>query len=519
MEKVKERTNKYEVSINLKNNGYYLARISLKLGGGTSKRYEKSGTTEEAALKGLLDLLLENIDTAFKSGLITCKFDDRIAKRLVSSINTIGITTPEIMEKTLLIVNKINYINSCILNNISLQSNIVPFYNNTTAVLNTDPNNVTIKPIQANIVTTTTPLVHNVSSNEQLYTKKEQILIRDLSTEWLKYKFSLCEKSEDNPKPKSKKTMDGYYRKLADIILPYCEKNKKLYLSQMTEDFIKKLLKSVKGQTSKRHVFIVLNMLFDYAIKEKNYEFNPMTKIDKPVQITKTEEEKDDYIEPDEQDQWLDIFEKENTDMSLLFETMLLTGIRPEEACGLKWTALDIETKEIIINNAYKDFIVYDEDMKPIGHTRHDDKLKTPESYRRIPISDELIELLLKHKDKQKEKFKKSQAIRRKGIKWTENEYIFISRTYKPYVSDTLSSALPEMCNKYKLKKITPYGLRHSFATFYAEIGTDESVLMRLMGHSDYQTTQKYYIRISSKRKRLAAEEAHKRIYDRRKAS
>lgn len=481
MEKVKERTNKYEVSINLKNNGYYLARISLRLGGGASKRYEKSGTTEEAALKGLLDLLLESIDIAFKSGLITCKFDDRIAKRLVSSINNIGITTPEIMEKTLLIVNKINYINSCILNNISLQSNIVPFYNTMT-----DANNVSIMPNQANIVTTTTPIVHNVNTCEQVSKPVEQILIEDFAIEWKKYELSLCKETKKNPKPLSQKTIDGYCRKVDDEIIPYCKDNKKIYLSQLTENFIEELLDNVNGQTSKKHVYIVLSMMFDYAINKKEFQYNPMEKIDKPVQITKIDDEKSsDFIEPDEQEKWLDIFEKENKgltkDMSLLFFTMLLTGLRPEEACGLKWKALDLENSELIINNAYKDFIIYDENMKKKGHTRHDDKLKTPQSYRRIPLNPRLVEVLLKHMENQKTRFKNYRKFKKNGRKWSDNDYMFLGRCYEPYVADTLSSALRDFCIEKNLQRITPYTLRRSFATFCAENGMKEEILMTLM--------------------------------------
>lgn len=185
----------------------------------------------------------------------------------------------------------------------------------------------------------------------------------------------------------------------------------------------------------------------------------------------------------------------------------------------MKWKALDLENDEIIINNAYKDFPVYDENMKVIGHERRDDRLKTPESYRRIPLNPDLKELLLKHKQKQKEIFKKSRAIKNKGRKWSESEYIFLSRTYNPYVADTLSSALPELCKKYNVITYAPYDLRHSFATFCSENGMEEIVLMHLMGHTDFNTTKKYYIKVSSKRKKLAMQEAYKVVFYERKAS
>ena len=515
MEKVKEKAKKYEVSILLKGNGYYLARMSLKLGGGPSQRPQSSGTTAELALSGLLDKIIQCIDTSYNQGLITFKIDDRISQRLVQSINNTGISSPEIMEKTLIIVHKINAINAHILNNISLQNNIVPFHSTNVVPIN----NMAVIPTQADIVSNTSLVIHNIDNTKRTETTQE-ILIKDFAMEWIEYKFSLCKKTEDNPKPKSKKTMDGYYRKINDIILPYCEKNKKLYLSQLTEDFIKDLLKNVKGQSSKKHVYIVLNMIFKYAIKTKNFKCNPMEKIDKPVQVAKTEDEKSsDFIEPDEQDKWLDIFEQENTDMSILFFTMLLTGLRPEEACGLKWTALDLKNGELIVNNAYKDFIVYDENMKPIGHIRRDDRLKTPESYRRIPLNPRLVEVLLKHMENQKIRFKNYRKYKNNGRKWSKNDYMFLGRTYQPYVSDTLSSALRDFCIEKDLQRITPYTLRRSFATFCAERGMEEIVLMRLMGHSSFQTTQKYYIRVSAKRKRLAMQEAYNVVFYERKAS
>lgn len=173
----------------------------------------------------------------------------------------------------------------------------------------------------------------------------------------------------------------------------------------------------------------------------------------------------------------------------------------------------------MIINNAVKDFPIYDENMKVIGHERHDDRLKTQESYRKIPLNPRLKEVLLKHKERQKEIFKTSQAIRKRGIKWSENEYMFLSRTYRPYVADTLSSGLPELCDKYKLERYAPYDLRHSFATFCSENGMEEIVLMHLMGHTDFNTTKKYYIKVSSKRKKLAMQEAYKVVFYERKAS
>jgi len=191
----------------------------------------------------------------------------------------------------------------------------------------------------------------------------------------------------------------------------------------------------------------------------------------------------------------------------------------------LKWTALKwhlengVKRYELVINNAVKDFPIYNKNKEIIGHERHDDRLKTPESYRTIPVCYKLAELLLKHKERQKERFRTSRAIKRKGKTWSENEYMFLSRTYEPYVADTLSSALPELCDKYKLPHYAPYDLRHSFATYCYEYGMKELTLMKIMGHSSFETTHKYYIRVTKKVKQREMAEVFKDVFYERKAS
>ena len=46
MEKLKERCNKYEISLRYKSNGYYEARTSFNLGGGNSNRIQKVVKTD-----------------------------------------------------------------------------------------------------------------------------------------------------------------------------------------------------------------------------------------------------------------------------------------------------------------------------------------------------------------------------------------------------------------------------------------------------------------------------------------
>ena len=78
---------------------------------------------------------------------------------------------------------------------------------------------------------------------------------------------------------------------------------------------------------------------------------------------------------------------------------------------------------------------------------------------------------------------------------------MFLNRWNRPYVSGNLQKPLNRFTEKYDLEHMTAYGLRHSFATFCSEKGMEQIVLMKLMGHADFHTTQKYYICVSKERK------------------
>lgn len=326
MEKIKERTGQYEVSVRITSNGYYEARVSFKLGGvSRSERLSKGGKSQELAVLNLLTALDSHIDTCYKSGIIITKIDDSIPQRLVKSINELGIITPEITARTLAIVNKISTINANIQN--TIPANIIPFYN---------PNiRNAVAPAPALVPTN---INYNLDNTNVPKKEQEICIIEDLVDEWHLYRLSLCKKTEDNPKPLSQTTIDSDYDRFDKGILPYFKQNKILYLKQVTDETIKSLLKSIKSQHDKHKSYIVLNMLFEYAIDNNKTNFNPLRKVDKPPEKLETGEEEidDNYIEPENQDTYWDKFKETNTDMSILFGTMLKTGIRPEEACRFK---------------------------------------------------------------------------------------------------------------------------------------------------------------------------------------
>lgn len=134
--------------------------------------------------------------------------------------------------------------------------------------------------------------------------------------------------------------------------------------------------------------------------------------------------------------------------------------------------------------------------MERIGHCRGDGDLKTPESYRDIPMHPRLKRLLLMIKANRIEEYKQ------RGKKWNENDYIFLNENGEPFTPQGLTKKMPTFIKKYNLEHLTVYGLRHSFATLCSTFGMPPEVLHVIMGHADFDTTRKYYIHITTERKK-----------------
>ncbi len=169
--------------------------------------------------------------------------------------------------------------------------------------------------------------------------------------------------------------------------------------------------------------------------------------------------------------------------------------MRPEEGCSLKWKSVHFNQNKIRVENAYKDITLYDDEMNITGHIMTDGDLKTTESYRNIPMTPRLKEMLLNLK---REKMNNLQY----GQEWNNNQYVFLNTIGTPYVPERLTKKITEFIKKYKLEHMTIYGFRHSFATLMSEKGRDKEVLRELMGHAEFETTDFYYIHVSEERKK-----------------
>lgn len=199
-----------------------------------------------------------------------------------------------------------------------------------------------------------------------------------------------------------------------------------------------------------------------------------------------------------------------------LVMTCLSTGARISEALGLTWDDIDFKNKIISINHQTKYRKVNGKIQWTAGKTKWATNKK--QNIRLIPVHDDIINILKKHKE---DTYRFSKASEFKiyttpneknafGLKPYYNNFVFINSEGKLFTPNTINRTLEGIAkryNKYKsedavmLPHFSSHVLRYTFATRNAENKMDCKVLQALMGHKNIATTMDIYNKVSEQRK------------------
>lgn len=176
-------------------------------------------------------------------------------------------------------------------------------------------------------------------------------------------------------------------------------------------------------------------------------------------------------------------------DYLLAVKIMLGTGLRVGEVTGLTWEDIDFKNKQL---NVDKQFTLIAGGGK---HEYHISVPKTKSGIRKVPMSDDVIEMMHKHKtDTYFQSLKHGTSV--DGYKG----FVFHTRTGLPVLPNRINDYLAKVVKSYndshndKLPKISCHTMRHTFCTRMAELGINPKSLQYIMGHSKYDTTADIYI-------------------------
>lgn len=189
----------------------------------------------------------------------------------------------------------------------------------------------------------------------------------------------------------------------------------------------------------------------------------------------------------------------------LAVKIMLGTGLRVGEVTGITWEDLDFKEKTINID---KQFTLIAGGGR---HEYHISKPKTESGTRKVPMSDDVLEMMYKHK---KETFFQSMKYGT-GVDGYSG-FVFHTRTGLPVLPNRINDYLSKVISSYneshedKLPKVSCHTMRHTFCTRMAELGINPKSLQYIMGHSSYKVTADVYI---TETERHAREEFEKVLH------
>jgi len=207
-------------------------------------------------------------------------------------------------------------------------------------------------------------------------------------------------------------------------------------------------------------IMIYLRQIFEMAVDDELIKNNPVKKIDKGDKETKREPLTANQVKT-----ILASMKHLRPYDMLLVAIPLFAGTRKEETLGLQWRDIDWNAHTITIERAVKTL------REPHYHTVIG-PLKSPSSYRTVPLMPELEAILL-------------------PLRGADHEQIVSGS--KLMTQSAYQCAWDRIEAKIELYDSTAHSYRHTFATFALE-DIDPKTLQSVLGHSDFSTTMNTYV-------------------------
>ena len=177
--------------------------------------------------------------------------------------------------------------------------------------------------------------------------------------------------------------------------------------------------------------------------------------------------------------------------MEIPYLLAIFTGMRCGEVLGLKWDDVDFENKKIRIKRSLC-FVS--------GKGLIFKEPKTKKSKRQISISQHVVNVLKKHK--QKQEFQEEKL----GTQYQDNNLIVCTDDGKPLDPRNLLRQFYRLIEEANVPRISFHDLRHTHATILMQQGENPKVVSERLGHSRVGITLDLYSHVSDDLQEQAAE-------------
>ncbi len=222
------------------------------------------------------------------------------------------------------------------------------------------------------------------------------------------------------------------------------------------------------------HHHRLLSSIFNTAVQWQVIRDNPCARVKAP----KVSAKEINYLDDSQAKQLIEYLESAPIQYKTMIITLIYTGMRLGELCGLEWKDIDFDNEIITIKRT-------SQYTKEKGIFTKEPKNKTSIRTNRYPTV--LFKLLRSYRAYQNEERL------RLGDKWHYTDRLFTKWDGSPIYPNTLNKWLTRFINDKDLPRITVHSLRHTNATLLISGGVDIRTVSKRLGHSQTSTTLNIY--------------------------
>ena len=220
-----------------------------------------------------------------------------------------------------------------------------------------------------------------------------------------------------------------------------------------------------------------LGMLFRFGVRRRLVKVNPVAEIEMPAGAV--EPRKVEWLDATEFDAMRAHLSREPSSAELVLLTILLTGLRPGEASGLCWDAVDLDAGVLEVKTAIQS------SRNNRVHKLTSD-LKTDGSRRVVEMPADLTTALRAEK--------KAQAARKlAATSWAEPTLVFTTSSGRIIEASNLRRTCRGACIGAGTKIVSPNSLRHTNASMLLHRGVSIPEVSRHLGHDDLRMVMTTY--------------------------
>lgn len=251
----------------------------------------------------------------------------------------------------------------------------------------------------------------------------------------------------------------GYCKNISDVTLKTLKTQLKkidvfddVKIKELKLHILQKFFDSLNSSYgTKSYIKSILNMIFEFALKNEFIETNRV----KFIELGKNEKViKRKIFTAHEIKILFDNLDSENRYIKKMTYGVLIliyTGLRVGELINLKTKDVNLEKNVISIIES-----------------------KTTAGIRKIPISEKVIKIFKDNIDYSK-------------------EFFFFNKKGNKYIYYNFLTQFNKMLELLKLEKHTIHDTRHTFATLLNNANANSTSIIKLIGHSDFKTTEEIY--------------------------